>query len=132
MNLRDARAAALTRWHRDLADNFTAALPKLLDDLERADRDHVPPLTVDMSGDLTEEQLAGLRAKFAEAIRTEPAKIIAGPAHPSDSEIEAWIEANPDKFAAWQRKRNRINGAPPPFDTPKPPARRRTTRKTEA
>ena len=89
-----------------------------------------------MSGDLTEEQLAGLRAKFAEAIRTEPAKIIAGPAHPSDSEIEAWIEANPEKFAAWYRKQARIHGTadwamPGAGEPVKPQPRRRTTRKAD-
>ena len=41
--LRDARAAVLTRWHRDLGDNFTAVLPRVLDDLEAADRAQEAP-----------------------------------------------------------------------------------------
>ena len=37
-DLRDERAAVLTRWHRDLGDNFKAVLPRVLDDLDAIDR----------------------------------------------------------------------------------------------
>lgn len=37
---RDDWAALLTRWHRDLGDNFAAVLPRVLDDLEAVDRAH--------------------------------------------------------------------------------------------
>jgi hypothetical protein len=37
LSIRDERAAALTRRHRDLADDFTRTLPLLLDDLDAID-----------------------------------------------------------------------------------------------
>lgn len=40
MTVRDERAAALIRRHRDLSDDFTRALPGLLDDLEAIDQAH--------------------------------------------------------------------------------------------
>lgn len=42
MSIRDERAAALIRRHRDLSDDFTRALPGLLDDLEAIDASHGP------------------------------------------------------------------------------------------
>lgn len=40
MSIRDERAAAITRRYRDLSDNFTRALPGLLDELETIDEAH--------------------------------------------------------------------------------------------
>lgn len=40
MSLRDARAAVLRRYHRNLADNFAVTLPRVLDELDAADREH--------------------------------------------------------------------------------------------
>ena len=54
----------------------------------------------------------------------------------TDAEIEAWIEANPEKFAAWYRKQARIHGTadwamPGAGEPVKPQPRRRTTRKAD-
>lgn len=81
-DLRAARAAVLTRWHRDLGDNFTAVLPRVLDDLDAAD------------------------AQFPlEAITVRRSV-------PTDAEITAWIEAHPAEFAAWYRKQALKNAFP--------------------
>lgn len=44
MSIRDERAAAITRRYRDLSDNFTRALPGLLDELENIDEAHPVPV----------------------------------------------------------------------------------------
>lgn len=81
MSIRDERAAAITRRYRDLSDNFTRALPGLLDELENIDE--AQPVTVVVAGSSTV---------------------------PDDAAIAAWIERNPKAMEAWVRKRNRING----------------------
>lgn len=84
-SLRDARAGALVRRHRDLADDFTRTLPLLLDDLDAIDREHqAGPVAVKRADDL-----------------------------PSDAELAAWVEAHPAEFAAWYRKRDRVEGGSP-------------------
>jgi hypothetical protein len=84
MGIRDERAAVLRRWNRDLGDNFTAVLPRVLDDLEAIDEAHGPePVSVKRADDV-----------------------------PSDAEIERWILAHPDQvMAIGMRKSVRINGS---------------------
>lgn len=42
MDLREKRIAILTRWHRDLADDFVKNAPRALADLEAADAEDCP------------------------------------------------------------------------------------------
>jgi hypothetical protein len=113
VTVRDERAAALIRRHRDLSDDFTRALPGLLDDLEAIDAAH----------NLSEMPRTG--AEAAEWARPAPTE---GDA-PTDDQIGEWIRTHEREFEAWVRKQNRINGAPPPFDAPVKPAPRRRTAK---
>jgi hypothetical protein len=77
-----------------LAWNLELELPRLLGKLKAIDAQHQPePVTVKRSDDV-----------------------------PPDAELAAWIERNPEWFAAWQRKQDRINGAPA---ARRAPARRR-------
>lgn len=112
MDLREARREAVRRRYRDLCDSLTKTLPKLLDDLEAIDRAHVPSHVLSISGELTGEQAARLRADFEEAVRSQPVRILPPAPRPADEELAAWIEAHPDEFAAWVRKRERTEGAP--------------------
>lgn len=74
MSVRDERAAAIIRRHRSLADDFTRALPLLLDDLEAIDAAHAEPTGVlKFEGELTEEQVTVLRGKLADVVKP-PAK----------------------------------------------------------
>lgn len=73
MNVRDQRASVLRRWHRDLADNFTAVLPRVLDDLDAVDRGQI--IEDILSGDfvLSAAQADQLRERLAAAVVTVPA-----------------------------------------------------------
>jgi hypothetical protein len=122
-SLRDARAGALIRRHRDLADDFTRALPLLLDDLDAIDEAHGLDGIVKFEGELTEEQIAEFREKWESRHA------------PTDDQLAAWVERNPKAFADWAAKQARVSvGRTPPVPVsdkpPKaPPAtRRRTTR----
>jgi hypothetical protein len=94
MTVRDERAAALIRRHRDLSDDFTRALPGLLDEMEAIDEAH----------NLSEMPRTG--AEAAEWARPAQAERSA----PTDAQIAAWIERNPKAFADWAAKQNRISG----------------------
>lgn len=86
MTVRDERAAALIRRHRDLSDDFTRALPGLLDDLEAIDRAQVPTGVIKFDGTLTPEQEAEFRAEFyrrAGVPEAAPAEQPAAPAKPA-------------------------------------------------
>jgi hypothetical protein len=66
MTVRDERAAALVRRHRDLSDDFTRALPGLLDDLEAIDAAHaVPTGVIKVDGEMTEAEAALLAREMA-------------------------------------------------------------------
>lgn len=116
MTLRDARAAALIRRHRDLADDFTRTLPLLLDALDAIDREHVPDGIIKFEGELTPEQEAEFRAEFYKRAETPPE-----PPAPTDAQIAAWVERNPKAFADWAARQARTAGTAP--------TRRRTTRR---
>jgi hypothetical protein len=130
MTVRDERAAALTRRYRDLADDFTRALPLLLDDLEAIGRRAMASWRYRVGGTIYEAADVIIYASGNVTVHAGTGgQPQADPPAPTDAQIAAWIERNPAKFEAWVRKQDRINGAPPPFDAPaKPAPRRRTTR----
>jgi hypothetical protein len=103
VTVRGARAAALRRWHRDMGDNFTAVLPRVLDDLDAIDRAQVPGGIVPAV--MTDEEAA----KFAEqwtAIPKDGRPTVIPP--PTDEQIAAWIERNPKAFADWAAKQVKV------------------------
>ena len=71
MDLREKRIAILTRWHRDLADDFTRALPRVLADLEAADREHAAPVIASFDGELGEGEMAALEEKFTAIVKPQ-------------------------------------------------------------
>lgn len=91
MSLREARANAIRRRHRDLDDNFEQGLAKLLDDLDDIDREQAVPVIVRMEGELTEEQVAELRAKLAETVKVPDRQ----PEPPSLAEQVARVRPQP-------------------------------------
>lgn len=112
--LRDARAAVLTRWHRDLADDFTRALPLLLDDLERIDREQVPDGVITAPAELSEEELTELRERWhaiweqeqAEAATSKP------PLSPAAEEPrEPAAQAKPARTPARRRPARKAAGS---------------------
>jgi hypothetical protein len=106
VTVRDERAAALKRWHRDMGDNFTAVLPCVLDDLDAIDQAQ-PGIVLNFSGELTEEETAKLRAQFKEAVNSQPVTVMP-PEAPTDDQIAAWIERNPKAFADWTAKQVKV------------------------
>jgi hypothetical protein len=107
VTVRDERAAALIRRHRDLSDDFTRALPGLLDDLEAIDAAHAEPSGwIKVDGELTEAEAALLADGIREQTR-EAAAVLLAPAAPTDAQIAAWIERNPKAFADWAAKQAR-------------------------
>lgn len=153
MTIREARAAAVRRWWRDLQDDLSRGLPRLLDDLdtidqaEITDRNSPGPLTATFDG-MTPEQWAETRAaydaRFGESflaglgplnehladggtVEIEPPG--PGPFAPTDAEISAWIEAHPAEFEKWVARQNRINGTT--ATQPSRQAGRRTPRSTK-
>jgi hypothetical protein len=117
VTVRDERAAALKRWHRDMGDNFAGALPKVLDALDAIDRQRVADVELDIEIDTAREAMT----------------------KPTDEQIAAWIERNPKAFAdaaARQAQASVQRAAPgrvppvPASDKPPkaPPATRRRTR----
>lgn len=85
-SLRDDRYAAARAWHRRLAEDFGTFAPGFLDALAVIDAKHQPG---------------------------EPVAVKRADSLPSDAELTAWIDAHPDEFAAWVRKRDRIEGGTP-------------------
>jgi hypothetical protein len=83
-DIRDERAAALKRWHRDMGDNFTATLPKVLDALEAIDQ-----------------------ARMADQADQVDAAYVYVPA-PTDEQVAAWIERNPKAFADWAARQVKV------------------------
>lgn len=101
-DLRDARAALLRRWHRDMSDDFSRALPKVLDDLERIDREAEPELKINFSG-MSEEEFERFKASST-GFPTSHA-VFAAEVHPEPPSLAEQVERT------------------------KPQPRRRTTRK---
>lgn len=130
MTVRDERAAALTRRHRDLSDDFTRALPGLLDDLEAIDRRAMASWRYRVGGTIYEAADVTIYASGNVTVHAgTDGQSQAEPPAPTDAQIGEWIRTHEREFAAWVAKQNRINGAPPPFAAPvKPAPRRRTTR----
>lgn len=76
--LRDDRAAAVRRYHRDIGDNLERALPRLLDALDEVDAKHgmrpQPDDVTTVSGMLTEEKAAALREQHPSAVARTAAR----------------------------------------------------------
>lgn len=100
MGIREDRAAAIRRRFRELADDYMAALPKLLDDLDAIDDAHPG------------SELAEARAEAAE-LRQE-----------CDSLAELLVEAAAERDAL----RGGLAAGPLPPAAPVKPAPRRRTR----
>lgn len=111
MTVRDERAAVLRRWNRDLGDNFTAVLPRLLDDLEAIDAAHGGQLAAGAA----DAALAHERELMARG------DLSAGPAIPPDAWLTAWIRAHDREFGIWVAKQARINGGGDPRRVLGPP-----------
>lgn len=113
-DLRAAREQAYwEHWRKSLREDPRGGLPAFLDALEAIDQAHavtvLGPGAVPIA-DLTEEELADLRARF-DAAKDRPIKILPPePRAPTDDEISEWIGAHADKFAAWVREQVRIHG----------------------
>lgn len=123
MTVRDERAAVLRRWHRDMGDNFTAVLPRVLDDLDAIDRAQVPG-PIKPARKLT-------HAEADELARQWTANSEGGqPPAPTDEQVAAWVEAHPQEFADWAARQAKTSPAPVSGQPPKaPPATRTATRR---
>lgn len=119
-SLRDERAAVLRRWNRDLSDNFAAVLPRVLDDLDAIDG-RQPGAFKPVAADLSEEELAGLRARWRAISEAEQAEQPAG-------------ALTPDEAALLDRETGRTRQAAadllPPAEQPAAPATPATRRRT--
>lgn len=94
----DLESAYWEHWRKALRDNPRDGLPAYLNRLEEIYREREPePVSVKREDDA-----------------------------PTDEQVAAWIEANPQKFEAWVRKQQRVLGEPP--IAPAKPATRRRTR----
>lgn len=133
-SLRDARAAAVTRHYRQLADSLTEALPGLLDELEALDRQAMASWRYKVGGVIYEGadvtviapggELAELQAANpAIGVRVKPEAVA-----PADAELSAWVEAHPAEFEAFAARSARAHppgsvvkvlGKPAPTEQPK-------------
>jgi hypothetical protein len=131
VTVRDDRAAALIRRHRDLSDDFTRALPGLLDDLEAIDAAHDgmrPGGLAETVANMTEAQWADLKARVPVGDDTPPpatADPKAAPGTPEFDERTAAIRAAGFGFEADARDKL---AAETRVALAKPAPRRRTTR----
>lgn len=88
-SLRDERAAVLRRWHRDMGDNFTAVLPRVLDDLDATDRAHtadgIIKFDIPGAGPMTDEE----KRAFAEQwLKAKDGPIVVMPPEPRPTAAE--------------------------------------------
>ena len=78
-SVRDQRADAIRRRHRDLADDFSRGLPLLLDDLDAIDQEHAERAA---DGEMTEAD-AALLAREMGRTREAAAELVQQPAKPA-------------------------------------------------
>lgn len=140
-DLRDDRAAAARRYYRDLGDSFDRALPGFLDALAAIDakRQAGAPAPAEPGAKAPDRPSAKFRAwmetqgypmpgedgsrysgdemaaAFEGGITAAVVAYAGSQSRPSsaDDELTAWIDAHPAEFAAWARKRQRIEGGAP-------------------
>lgn len=102
--LREAREAAFWKHWRNLQDDPRRELPKLLDDLETADR------------------------RYGLPVAGEPLTVRHADDAPSDDELAAYLVRHPDVLDEWVRRQETppVVGVKAPPAARKPTARRRT------
>lgn len=101
-----AHEAVTVRHRRMLEDNFKAHLPVWLDELGAIAEQYARDLGDEHRGEHVPESVPPLTSMPLVVLETPPV----APAAPTDAEIEAWIERNPQALADWAAKQARVSG----------------------